>query len=284
MTSNKRKKWITLLLIAIIYCIIEVVSCILRGISFQLSSIVMFIFYSTFTYFLCKRFSSIKTWQILISSIIGFISINLVTIADFPLPGDVDAFFRLCGIFVGFLLFKTNKYSRWGIITIAFLFIFCIPRIWGYYLNYLMYGTCKENINITLPDPFVLTNEMDTLNLAKLRNKIHVIDFWNSTCGVCRKSFPDFQQLADKYKHEPRVSFYVVNADRKEPSTSTLTIPSRYNCKLPSFAYRDNTTLSQIQINVVPTYIIISQKGNIIYRGSLQNIEKNIKQLLREKS
>lgn len=278
-----KKKWLTLLLITITYCLIEIISCILRGISFQLSSIVMFIFYPIFTYFLYKRFSSIKPWQLFISSIIGFISTYLITIADFPLPGDVDAFFRLCGIFVGFLLFKTNKYSsRWSIITIAFLFIFCIPHIWGYYLNYLMYGTCKEKININLPAPFIFTNETDTLDLAKLPNKIHVIDFWNSTCGVCRKSFPDFQELADKYKSDSRISFYVVNIDRKEPSTSTLTIPRRYNCKLPSFAYRDKTALSRIQINVVPTYIIISQEGKITYRGSLQNIENNIKQLLRK--
>jgi len=38
------------------------------------------------------------------------------------------------------------------------------------------------------------------VQLDTVKNKLIVLDFWTTTCGVCFKSFPDYEKIYLKYK------------------------------------------------------------------------------------
>lgn len=56
----------------------------------------------------------------------------------------------------------------------------------------------------------------DPLDLARLRGKVVIIDFWASWCAPCRQSFPWLNEMQAKYRDRGLVVIGV-NVDRERP-------------------------------------------------------------------
>ena len=70
-----------------------------------------------------------------------------------------------------------------------------------------------ENANQPLP-AFELTDlSAKPWNLALLKGKVTLINFWASWCGPCREELPHLQKLIDHYKDRSDVQFITLNMD-----------------------------------------------------------------------
>jgi len=119
---------------------------------------------------------------------------------------------------------------------------------------------------------FSLKNlEGKVINLADLKGKVVVLDFWATWCGPCKASFPAMQELVSKYK-DKNVEFLFVNTwERAKEDETTKKVNTFINDKKYSFNVvfdYDDAITTKYKIEGIPTKIVIDKNGNIIAFGS----------------
>ena len=122
-----------------------------------------------------------------------------------------------------------------------------------------------------------------TFYYPELKNKVIVMNFWDTTCGPCVKEMPDLNKLVAKYKGKD-VIFLAFTENVK---SSIINFISKF-----SFDYHlipnSQIEMMNYRIKALPTHIIINKKGKIVFReqgvsyDTSDNIDKAISILLSE--
>lgn len=116
------------------------------------------------------------------------------------------------------------------------------------------------------------------LNSKQLPNdKIIVLDFWNTACGVCFKKFPEFEKLYLKYKDNPNIEFYSVNMPlKRDKFENVVSQVDKLNYKFPTLYCKTDSKVveEKLKIDGYPTFLII--KNNRIRFDGFLNIDENI--------
>ncbi|MDB9721335.1 thioredoxin domain-containing protein [Winogradskyella sp.] len=154
------------------------------------------------------------------------------------------------------------------IVTIAFAHIFFIPNIYSYYLNF------DSTQNKPFPELVFSDHTQSQLNLPK--DKIVVLDFWTTSCGVCFTKFPEFEKLFLEYKKNPKIEFYSVNAPlKRDDFLSTLKIVDSLDYKYKTiYASSVEDMQAILNIQAYPEFMII--KNNQIRFSGYLNTKFNI--------
>lgn len=90
--------------------------------------------------------------------------------------------------------------------------------------NGISVGESLPNFSVTLESGSVISTE-------SLRGKVAVIEFFNTGCGDCRRSFPIIQQLSDHFADDPDVMIFAIAREENYNEISSywtansLTIP-----------------------------------------------------------
>ena len=128
----------------------------------------------------------------------------------------------------------------------------------------------------------------DPLTLAKLKDKVVIIDFWTYTCINCQRTFPYLRQWHEKYKDKGLVIIGVHSPEFEfEKSESNLRQAIR-DFKLPYPIVQDNdfATWRAYKNRYWPAKYFIDKEGYIRYshfgEGAYDESEKVIQELLKE--
>ncbi len=132
--------------------------------------------------------------------------------------------------------------------------------------------TIKKTPNISLFD-----SQMKEIDFNQ-KNKVYVLDFWATTCGICIKKFPDFEKTVLKYKDNPNLLFYSVNIPiqrkRETIENNIALVNKKYPYNFNKLFAKDFAVCDSLGFSKFPTLILI-KNGKIHYQGSYIT-DKNI--------
>jgi thiol-disulfide isomerase/thioredoxin len=101
------------------------------------------------------------------------------------------------------------------------------------------------------------------VQLASLKGKVVLINFWATWCPPCIREMPSLQNLYEKYRQNPNVEFLVVEVDNKPELAKRFIEDKGYT--FPVYSPDDilpETLLGQ----AIPTTVVLDKAGEIVIR------------------
>ena len=241
--------------------------------------------YCALTYFFLRRATTTKErwWTILLIALPPALFMIPTHIMDFEeyrfsFPSSMAHFI---GILFGYLVFVTSRQLKIILVTILVTgsawMTFKGYSIW---LHKASFGTYSGNVQERVP-AFVLKNSSGSdFTNAQLASSITILDFWNTACAACFRKFPLLQQKFDNYKADTSIKIFSVNIplerDTAGQAENTL---KKYNYTFSNLLAQSKSVADSFHVNSVPTTLIIDQRGIIVYRGDIDNIDEVITKL-----
>lgn len=174
------------------------------------------------------------------------------------------------------LVFIAKKKTIVSIVSIA-VWAYCVFIGHEKWLEYITWGP-TPNANVS---SFVIrTSEGDT-TLGEIKGKYMLLDFWNSKCGVCYRSFPHLQTLYNEQKDKLTIAsvFVPLYKDERQEDGKVRINELGYTFPVWSVAGKD-TLLNVLGINGYPTVILLDAERNVLFKGNLENAQKKLEDLI----
>lgn len=148
-------------------------------------------------------------------------------------------------------------------------------------MNYGVYGTYtgyipKKEVNINF-----LNAEGDEIPVEFFSGKYVVLDCWYSACGYCMEEFPVIEKLHEKYNLNENVeiiSLHCFMNNENHQSGYQIINSMEYHFPVLSIRIQD-IWLESMGVNVYPTILIINPDGYVVFRGSLELAQIELKRL-----
>lgn len=136
----------------------------------------------------------------------------------------------------------------------------------------------ERDPNARLSDPMDFTLkavEGESLQLASLRGKVVVMDFWATWCGPCRVQHPLYEEVKKRFEGRDDVVFVNINTDEDPAVVAPFLDQHGWNKRV---FFEDG--LSQLlKVSSIPTTVVINKKGQIHTRMNGFVPEKFVDQL-----
>lgn len=177
--------------------------------------------------------------------------------------------------------------------NIAFFFVSCCFVVfmffqgWGYWVHKIDYGTFTGRIEAyqmqTNFEAFDEQNNLITNN--NFQNKIVLLDFWYTRCGICFVKFPQLQTAYEKYKNDSSVMVLAVNKPIEEDKPNqAFNIIREEGHSFPVVITKDKDMAEKFGVKGYPTTLVIDRHGIVVYKGGIEGAVKMVETLKNETS
>jgi thiol-disulfide isomerase/thioredoxin len=102
----------------------------------------------------------------------------------------------------------------------------------------------------------------EKLQLASLKGKAIVFDFWATWCVPCRVQQPLYEKVKKKFRFNPEVIFLSINTD----DDRSLVEPFLQEQKWTQTVYFEDGLARNLQITSIPTTIVLNRAAEIVSR------------------
>ena len=122
----------------------------------------------------------------------------------------------------------------------------------------ILLANCSTDEKV--PDFELQTLDGKIINSEEIKGKIVVLDFWDTHCGPCIQLMPHMEELYSKYKDNPGVLIFIVNAGWQSIDEAKSFV-SKHNYDLP-FAYMTKQESRKLKVREIPKTIMIDKQFN----------------------
>jgi peroxiredoxin len=155
-------------------------------------------------------------------------------------------------------------------------------RGWDYWIHKISFGTFTGKVEARkIPTSFIVLDENKTSVTEKnIINKIVLLYFWITRCGICFDKFPYIQTAFDKYKNDSLIMILAVNKplEGDKPDQAYRTIKEE-GYSFPVFTTKDEDLLENFDVKYYPTTFVIDRNGMIVFKGDIAGAVKMIGEL-----
>jgi len=105
-----------------------------------------------------------------------------------------------------------------------------------------------------------------TIDLAKYKGQVVMLNFWASWCGPCRTEMPLMDQIYKKYAP---AGFVLLGVNVDNDSTDANKFLAQVPVSFPIAYDRDSKVSKTYEVSAMPSTVFIDRKGNVrtIHRG-----------------
>ncbi len=121
---------------------------------------------------------------------------------------------------------------------------------------------------------------------ADLAGKPVLVHFWSISCGLCKKSLPDVNELREKYKDKD-LQVIGVHMPRSEKDTEIGPVKEtieKYELKLPQAIDNEHNVVDAFENEFVPAFYLFDQEGLLRHRSAgekaLSMLQKPLERVL----
>ncbi len=187
---------------------------------------------------------------------------------------------QFLGLFAGAILLSKNAPILTKVLIPILVGTFSIWYIGGGYNNYfqLLDGqTFTGRTDAPLNSQwYTVSREGDTLNsdFYTKQDKIILLDFWSTSCGVCFMQFPDLEKLYRKYNGNKNFIVQAVNIPLKEDTIgmAMYMIDKRKKYTFPVVIGTEQMRQA-FGIEYYPSVFVL-KNNRIIFDGRFELVEK----------
>jgi thiol-disulfide isomerase/thioredoxin len=257
---------------------------IVPGGCFELSTLVGFVALTYLTMFCLNRYgNNLNTALIITALFLGHIILELpsrILHFESSLFSFPDMAVPLLGIICGALYWRMRTPQNFAALILCVIPVFMYFQGWDYWLQKINYGTFTGSVSYEQPAAFEAYGK-DGVPIADgdLENKIVLLDFWHTACGVCFEKFPRLQALRNKYRDDPKVLIFAVNKpiEDDKPGQAFRMIEER-GYTFPVAIPKDEELPEKFGVRSYPaTFIMVNKK--IVFYGDIWLAEGKIEQL-----
>ncbi|HZU29132.1 MAG TPA: TlpA disulfide reductase family protein [Bryobacteraceae bacterium] len=119
------------------------------------------------------------------------------------------------------------------------------------------------NVQVSDPMKFTLSGvNGDKLDLASLKGKVVIMDFWATWCGPCRTQHPLYDKLREHFRDRKDVVFLFIDTDEDHSSVPEFVAAQKWD--VPVW-YEDGLAYL-LKVSSIPTTIIFGPDGQLVSR------------------
>ena len=125
----------------------------------------------------------------------------------------------------------------------------------------------KVKVGDVAPISPLQTLDGKTVDLASMKGKVVVIDFWATWCGPCRKGLPLLQKFADSMKDNDKVVVQPVNVwERMAPADRSKAVGEFWTAQkftMTTLLDPDNKFIDAYGFSGIPAFVVIGPDGKL---------------------
>jgi thiol-disulfide isomerase/thioredoxin len=258
--------------------------------SIQFVTVLGFIICFYFSIFCISRFNnSNPTWKVLFVLILvrlfvfGGYETYMTVIELYGLPA-LSA--HLLGIISGFFYFRLKNYLNiLPFLLSSILVVFMFFQGWIYWIHYINFNTFTGRIEAHKLQQKVEGIDQYNNNISNqtLENKIVLLDFWHTKCGVCFQKFPQLQAFYDKYKDDDSIVVFAVNKPIEEDiQKSAFKVIEEEGYNFPVLLPTDEELPDKFGVFRFPATFVVNKQGNVVYKGGIEGAVLMVEELRKQ--
>jgi thiol-disulfide isomerase/thioredoxin len=160
--------------------------------------------------------------------------------------------------------------------------VFMFLQGWDCWVHKMNYGTLTGRVQaFSLPAKFEASDEQQNIVADEnFRNKIVLLDFWYTGCGVCFEKFPQVQTAYDKYKDDASVAIFAVDKPIEEDTPGqAFQVIKDEGYSFPVVIAKDEDLPKKFGVKFYPTTFVIDRAGQIVFKGDIAGAVKMVEEL-----